>query len=796
MSATEATTGAAFLTDATGDIATWNAACQRLFGFAAADVLQTPISSLLVPASRAELEQRWPALLANAAGELRLQIRRADGGTATSRLTVLPQHEGLGAFKGCIVFFADQPDDSEAARVGKTPLDAIVNAFPGTFYVLNRSGNFILWNKNLEQATEMAPAELAAVHVLDLFAGTDRQLVEEKMRAVFDGAEVLVEANLISKTGKARPFLLCGTRIECAGTPYLCGVGLDISLWRAQEEQLRLRERALHATSNGIVITRYAGRDNPVEYVNPAFERITGYRADEVLGRDARFMAAPGLDVNERAQLRDAISERREVNVVFRNKRKDGDLFWNDLTITPVLDANGTVTHFIGVINDVTAVKQRTAHLEHEVNHDPLTRLANRNLLWDRLEQALHMAQRNKALVATVLIDLNNFKLINDTFGHEAGDEVLKVVAKRLEASVRDSDTVARLSGDEFVLVLVNQPSVRYTLRMIERVRRHMSAPVSFKTREIPVGASMGVSVFPHDGSTAMDLIRAADVAMYHAKADDAENVHFFSADMKSTTEAKQRLENDMRDALERNEMFVLFQPKVGLASGQIEGIEALLRWRHPEHGVLLPASFLADAEENGMIIPFGHWVLEQVCAVLQELKERGFTDLAVAMNASYQEYSQHNFIEHIGERLRRFQLAPGNLELEFRQEGLIRNPDLGREVASQMRSLGLKLAVDEFGDGLSDLGYLQKLPVTHLKIAQAAVRTIQADSRDGGMAKTLIGIGHNMHMAVIGEGVETVVQLDFLKANGCDQMQGFYFSEPIAVDALWQLLATHHYPA
>jgi diguanylate cyclase (GGDEF)-like protein len=263
-------------------------------------------------------------------------------------------------------------------------------------------------------------------------------------------------------------------------------------------------------------------------------------------------MAAPGMDNNERQQVREAIAARRPVNVVFRNMRKNGELFWNDLSITPVQDEHGETTHFIGVIMDVTATKQRTAHLEHEVNHDPLTGLANRNLLWDRLEQALHLSQRQKSMVGIVLIDLNNFKNINDSFGHEAGDVVLKVVARRLQASVRDSDTVARLSGDEFVLVLVNQPTLRFTLRMIERLRQGLTQPVSFMHKEIAVGASLGVAVYPHDGITAPDLVRSADVAMYHAKATGRNEIYFFSNDMKSTSEARERLDSGMSHAIER----------------------------------------------------------------------------------------------------------------------------------------------------------------------------------------------------------------------------------------------------
>ncbi len=385
--------------------------------------------------------------------------------------------------------------------------------------------------------------------------------------------------------------------------------------------------------------------------------------------------------------------------------RKNGELFWNDLSITPVRDEHGDTTHFIGVIMDVTATKQRTAHLEHEVNHDPLTGLANRNLLWDRLEQALHMAHRQKSMIAILLIDLNNFKNINDTYGHEAGDMVLKVVARRLQASVRDSDTVARLSGDEFVLVLVNQPSLRFTLRMIERLRQGLTQPVSFMHKEIEVGASLGVAVYPHDGLTSADLVRSADVAMYHAKATGRNEIYFFSNDMKSTTEARQRFDAGMSHAIERDELFMLYQPCIDARSGKVASFEALLRWRHPEQGVLLPSAFLPEAEENGRIVEFGAWVLDQACAFLRDLKELGVTDVPVTVNISAREYGQHDFVANIAARLKAFGLPPESLQIELREETLIRNPGQVRDLAKQLRQLGLTLSIDEFGQGMTRPG-------------------------------------------------------------------------------------------
>ncbi len=460
------------------------------------------------------------------------------------------------------------------------------------------------------------------------------------------------------------------------------------------------------------------------------------------------------------------------------------------MTVAPVSDEHGVGTHFIGVFNDVTESKQRTSYLEHEVNHDMLTGLANRNLLWDRLEQAIHMAQRGKALVATILVDLDNFKYINDTLGHEAGDEVLRVIARKMLGSVRESDTVARLGGDEFVLVLVNQPSLRYTLRMIERLRKGMENAVTIDGREVPVQSSMGVSIFPHDGANAGELIRAADTAMYHAKMAGRNDVQFFSQDMKVATDAKQQLETHMRHALENDEMFLVFQPKLSLKTGKIVGAEALLRWRHPEQGILLPSSFILEAEENGAILLFGEWVFNRLCEVMQRLNTIGFKSLVMSMNVSFREFSQRGYIGLLGEKLRKYDLAPELFELEISETNLLRNVELSQRIFTEIARLGIKLTVDEFGAGVSSLKNLHELPVTNLKIFKSYVGRLNTDYISDMMAKTIIGVGHLMNMGVIGEGVETPGQRDFLKQNGCDQAQGNFFSQPVSLAAFERLLA------
>jgi diguanylate cyclase (GGDEF)-like protein/PAS domain S-box-containing protein len=791
MLASAPTTHAAFLINDAGTIVTWNQGCEHLFGISMADMADRAARSLLTQASGDIFARHWVSLkMSGETVAIDVDLAAPDGAVHHAEMTLTPQRSPDGAFAACIAMFSLQRRSSEGEMIGGMPLRSIINVLPGTFYVLRSDSTFALWNKTLETVTGFSSEEMLTVRAGDMFDLTEKAKIADNIRRVFEsGEQVFVEASLLDKEGKATPYLLTGARIDRKGDHYLCGMGLDISVRHQQEQQLRLRERALHAASNGIVITRCSGRDNPIEYVNPAFERITGYRLDEAIGRDSRFMAAPGMDTEARLLLRRAIDERREVNVTFRNQRKDGVLFWNDLTITPVADEKGRITHFIGVINDITALKQRTALLEHEVHHDALTGLANRTLLWDRLDQAIHMAQRNKTLVATVLMDLNGFKKINDTLGHDAGDEVLTVVANRLLSSVRDSDTVARLSGDEFVLVLVNQPSLRFTLRMVERLRSCMTRPVVFGPHQIAVGASIGVSVYPHDGATAFELVRAADVAMYHAKATRENEVHFFSQEMKSTSEAKQRFEDGMRAAVDRNELFLVFQPKISLRTGHISGFEAFLRWNHPEKGVLLPPSFLPEAEENGMIVPFGNIVLQHTCAFLQRLAKAGFGQLPVSINVSQREYARGRYVDQVADTLARFAIAPSSLDVEVREEGLVTNHLRGAEMLAQLSELGVLRSVDAFGNGLSDLNYLQKLPLSHVKLAKVAVHQISAETHSGIIAKSLIDIGHNMNLTVIAECVETRAQMNFLKSNNCDAMQGIYYKEPLSADGAEQLL-------
>jgi len=781
--------GADFLTCRDGiTIRSWNHTCATFFGVPSTSAVGFPLTSFFSDSSKAEYEAQRPELIRQG-GEIHIQTL-LEGHSQGARLRLSPQPDTAGIDKLCVATLtvAQEPDQ---ASIENLCFKDVINALPGTFYVLREDGTCAIWNRALELVSAMSADEIAASNALDFFHANDKQRVAEKIREVFEhDAKVYIEANYINKFGIGTPYVMCGARIHCDGKNYLCGMGLDFTHQREQEEHLRLFERTLHATSNGIVITGCGGKDCLIEYVNPAFERITGYTAAQALGQDPRFMAAPGLDEEERERLRVAIREKREVTVVLRNRKKDGEIFWNELTITPVAGVNGSPDHFIGVLTDVTSAKQRTDRLEHEVNHDGLTGLANRTLLFDRLERAITLAQRSKTYVAVVLLDLNGFKQINDTFGHGAGDEVLRVVAERLKTSVREIDTVARLAGDEFVLVLVNQPSLRYTVRMINRLRAELQRPVLASGKALPVSASIGISIFPHDGHSAFDLVRHADVAMYHAKSTRSLEAHFYSLEMKQVTEAKQALEISLGTAIEKHEFFLEFLPKICAGSGRILGMEALLRWLHPEHGVLRPVAFLGEAEETGQILPIGRQVLDLVCEFLATLKKSGVNNIPVSINASHREVSQDRYVDEVLAVLTRHGLLPADLEIELKEENLLANRTLGITILSQMAECGLSGIIDCFGEGATDLGYLRRLPLRYIKLSRTAVGQISRPDEPRALAKTLIDVGHDMGIVVIAEGVETKEQADYLRTNGCEQLQGFFYGPPLSAGQA-QLLAS-----
>ncbi len=562
-----------------------------------------------------------------------------------------------------------------------------------------------------------------------------------------------------------------------------------LSAMATAEADLRLRDRAIESSVNAICITDNRASDNPIVYVNPAFERITGYPSAEALGRNARFLQGTDIAQPELITIRAAIHDGRPCHVVLRNYRKDGSMYWNELNIAPVRDEAGAVTHYIGVHSDITGAKQHQDELAHQANHDALTGLPNRNLLWDRIGHACARAQRFGNVATVAFLDLDNFKLVNDSLGHSRGDQLLRAVATRLESSLRAMDTVARLGGDEFVLVLSDQQSEQWVSAEMKRIIDAFSEPFSVEGRDVFITASIGVALYPQDSKDAETLLKSAELAMYRAKDSGRNTYQLYTAELQTRVTERLALENKLRRALEHGEFSLHFQPQIELAGQRVIGCEALLRWNQPELGMVSPAKFIPLAEETGLIVPIGEWVVRTACAQNKAWQQAGLAPITVAVNISARQFREKSLLQVIQNILEQTGLEPKWLELEVTESVIMHDAQHVIAALQAFHDMGVTLSVDDFGTGYSSLSYLKRFPVDRLKIDQSFVRDIGTDADDAAIVQAVINLGHSMNLRVIAEGVETEEQLAFLRRHSCDEVQGYLFGKPMPAEELGRLL-------
>jgi diguanylate cyclase (GGDEF)-like protein len=436
--------------------------------------------------------------------------------------------------------------------------------------------------------------------------------------------------------------------------------------------------------------------------------------------------------------------------------------------------------------------KRYQEQLEHQANYDALTGLPNRNLLLDRLKQAVY-SQRQVRSIAVVFVDLDHFKLINDSLGHNAGDTLLQKMAERLRLAVRDGDTVSRLGGDEFILVLNDQNNEDDVFRAMQRIVGKVNEPITIDGRELYVTCSAGISLHPQDGPDVESLLKNADAAMYRAKDNGRNNFQFYTAEMNTLVNERLSLETSLRRALERNELLLHYQPKLDLKTGRIVGVEALVRWQHPEWGLLYPDRFIPLAEETGLIVQIGDWVLRTACIQNRAWQDAGLPPVVMSVNLSPRQFRQDALFKSVARILAETGLRPEHLEMEITESMVMHNADASIAILKGLKEIGVHLSVDDFGTGYSSLAYLKNLPIGILKIDRSFVHDINGPGgkRDGLLAQAIISLGHSLNLKVIAEGVEEEAQLDFLKAHHCDEAQGFLFSKAVPPDSFGLLLAS-----
>jgi len=554
-------------------------------------------------------------------------------------------------------------------------------------------------------------------------------------------------------------------------------------------DTLRLRNRAIESSLNAIIITDARDKDHGIEYVNPAFERISGYSAREVVGRNCRFLQGNDRNQGSLQQIRAALRHHREGKAVLRNYRKDGTVFWNDLLIAPVRNDAGEVTHFVGIVNDVTEIINYQQQLERQANYDGLTGLANRNLLQDRLRQGIAYAQRRSRQLALLFIDLDNFKLVNDSLGHEAGDRLIREVGLRLKAHMREDDTVARLGGDEFVVALFDVDNDDLVLHAMQRIVAEMARPFPIGDRDLYVTCSIGVSVYPKDGEDGIALLRNADTAMYRAKEQGRNSFRFYTSDMNDRAVERLLLETRLRSALERQEFSLVYQPIIDLKSGKISAIEALVRWTNAVDGLVLPARFIPIAEETGLILQIGDWVLAAACAQAKAWQDAGMPAFKMAVNLSARQFGREKLLKSVSDALESSGLSPQCLELELTESLLMQNADSVVDTLRKLKSMGIGLSIDDFGTGYSSLSYLRQFPVDRLKIDQSFIQNIHEDGGGAPIVNAVTSLGRSLKMKVVAEGVETLEQMRFVRERGCDEGQGYLFCKPMPAAEMTALL-------
>jgi diguanylate cyclase (GGDEF)-like protein/PAS domain S-box-containing protein len=551
------------------------------------------------------------------------------------------------------------------------------------------------------------------------------------------------------------------------------------------EALLRERERAqstLNSMGDGVICIDNEGR---VTYLNPVAEKLTGWSHRDAAGRmnsEVLRIIDSGTRESGPSCMELAALQNKSGNVPPNSVlvRRDGTESTIADSIAPIHDRDGHVTGAVMVLRDVSEARVQELKLSHLAQHDILTGLPNRLLLYDRLNQAIALARRHGGLVGVLFLDLDRFKNINDSLGHAIGDQLLQAMGKSLVAAARESDIVSRLGGDEFVVVLSDLKLARNAGRYAEKVRAALSAPHFIARHELHVNVSIGISIFPDDGQDAESLVKCADTAMYQAKENGRNTYRFFKPEMNSRAVERKSVEQNLRRALERAEFVLLYQSKTNLESGTVTGVEALLRWMHPERGLLSPAQFVPIAEDCGLIVPIGQWVLREACRRARTWQDAGLPPVPVAVNVSATELRHGNFLAGVREALVETHLDPCYLELELAERALMHDVDSTAAVLRALKAIGVRLAIDDFGTGNSSLSYLRQFPFDTLKIDQSFVRYCTTDPEGSAIVSAVIGLGRSLRQTVVAEGIETREQLDFLHAHQCHEGQGYYFDRPV----------------
>ncbi|HSI21826.1 MAG TPA: EAL domain-containing protein [Methylophilaceae bacterium] len=690
----------------------------------------------------------------------------------------------------------DLATDREALGRERKFSEDVIQSVTIPLFILDKDHRVIIWNRACEMLTGIKaidivgttdawrgfysrPRPCLADLVLDGKSDQAGEYYQIVGASVFNAYSFHAESWFPKLNGQDRYLMFDATPIYGNDGKLIAVIEnlQDITSIKKAEDHLRLTGQVIESTREAIVIT---DAENHIVSVNRAFTDVTGYSREDVLDRDPAMLASGRHDKAFFRNMWESLNVRDSWQGELWNRRKNGEIFPLWTNISSIRDNDGNLTHFVAIFADISEHKATLKHIEFLAHHDTLTKLPNRLLLLDRLQQAINLAEREKHRVALMFLDLDRFKQVNDSLGHHVGDDLLVAVVDRLKSCVRETDTISRQGGDEFVIVLPDIFDSNAATIIAEKILETLREPFVIDGHQLSTSFSIGISLYPDDGREIATLMQNADTAMYHAKESGRNNCHFYDESMNANAAERLKLQNKLRQAMEHGEFVLHYQPLISLQDHAIIGCEALLRWKSAEDGWVPPAKFIPLAEETGFILNIDAWVLREACRQAQEWVNAGLPQLTVAVNISALQFKRGRILDSVNEALAASGLDPTHLEIELTESVLIQDTQHTRKQLNQLNSLGVRLSIDDYGTGYSNLSYLKQLDVDKLKIDQSFVKDMLVDELDAIIVRSTVELAHNLGLQVLAEGVEDQDILTLLQDLGCDQAQGYHIGKPM----------------
>ncbi|MCZ4303712.1 EAL domain-containing protein [Zoogloeaceae bacterium G21618-S1] len=789
---TATATDAFWALDMNGKIVDVNRACEHLLGYSRAELLTLRLSDLDTEKSAQELLAQIRELVAGGGGLIVTDYRRKNGQKIPVEITISHWPIAGGRLFGFVRDITERRRAEETVRQSEERYRLLFANSPQPMCLFDETSlHFIDVNDAAVAHYGFSRSEFLSMTLLDLHPVRD---VPRLIKAIESTPSGRMSGEYQHRThdGRTIDCVMWTERMQTYTRTERIALIHDITERKRAEHSLRLYANIFERSGEAIVITDVR---NHIVTVNPAFTELTGYSPDEVVGKNPKILASGTTPSEVYSDMWRTLQDFGFWQGELTDRRKDGSTYPKWAAISVIHNDAGEITHYMASFTDISDRKAAEERIQYLAHHDDLTGLINRYSLEHRLKQAIHATRREGRHLAVMFIDMDRFKLINDTLGHHVGDHLLQEVAHRLRDCVRESDIVARLGGDEFVVVTTSLNAPVDALTVARDIRESLARPYQHEGIPLHSSPSIGVAVFPEDGRNTDSLMKNADTAMYHAKEQGRNNVQFFTAAMNTAAAERMALETELRRALEDQQFVLHYQPQVETQSQQLRAVEALLRWQHPTRGLMPPMSFIPVAEETGMIEAIGAWVLDEACRQLAEWRKDGLKISRMAVNLSACQLRSRNLVEDVQSALVRHRLGKGDLELEVTETAAMANPEHAIAQLHGLRESGVVLAIDDFGTGYSSLAYLKRLPIQTLKLDRSFVRDIETDPNDAAISAATLALAHSMGLNVVAEGVETEGQRHFLATHRCDVLQGYLFGKPEPADVWrgrWQAAAAH----